>query len=82
MQTECLNIYKKEIFKQVNEKRKIEIGRLNKKSVYRNIYMEDDKTEFKMGMAEGAKQNENASFSHQFEVDDSKIAQNLLQETF
>lgn len=37
IQAESLRIYKKTIFKPINEERKIKISQMNKKSVYRQI---------------------------------------------
>lgn len=47
MQAESMRLYKKTIFKPVNDERKIKIQQLNKKSVYRQIQFIDKDTNIK-----------------------------------
>ena len=47
MQSESMRLYKKTIFKPVNDERKIKIQQLNKKSVYRQIQFIDKDTNIK-----------------------------------
>lgn len=77
METECLNLYKKEIFKYVNEKRKIEITRINKKSVYRQIQLGENK-EIHMGIAD--RNDERKTANSPFEIDESVIAEKIINQ--